>query len=106
MLRPGGAFAFPVVAPPRPSSPAYWTLLGFDAAMRVRNALWRPPFVMYYRAFRLGDVRRELERAGLRVELHALPEFGVRRDGSPRVRMVVASRPVQTVPRSAVSGPS
>ncbi|WP_406174377.1 class I SAM-dependent methyltransferase [Streptomyces canus] len=106
VLRPGGAFAFPVVAPPRPSSPAYWTLLGFDAAMRVRNALWRPPFVMYYRAFRLGDVRRELERAGLRVELHALPEFGVRRDGSPRVRMVVARRPVQAVPRSAVSRPS
>ncbi|MEV7069720.1 class I SAM-dependent methyltransferase [Streptomyces sp. NPDC093990] len=94
VLRPGGRFAFPVVAPPRPSSPAYWALLGFDAVMRVRNALWRPPFVMYYRAFRLGDVRRELERAGLRVELRALPEFGERRDGSPRVRMVVATRPL------------
>jgi hypothetical protein len=68
-------------------------LHGFDAVMRVRNALWRPPFVMYYRAFGLGDVRRELEGAGLHVELHALPEFGVRRDGSPRVRMVVARRP-------------
>ncbi|MFF7640212.1 methyltransferase domain-containing protein [Streptomyces canus] len=93
VLRPGGCFAFPIVAPPRPTSPAYWMLHGFDAVMRVRNALWRPPFVMYYRAFRLGDVRRELEWAGLRVELHALPEFGVRRDGSPRVRMVVARRP-------------
>jgi hypothetical protein len=58
--------------------------------MRVRNALWRPAFVMYYRAFRLGDVRRELARAGFRVELHALPEFGRRADGSPRVRLVVA----------------
>ena len=94
VLRPGGAFVFPVVAPPRPGSPAYWMLLGFDAVMRVRNALWRPPFVMYYRAFRLGEVRRELERAGLDVELTALPEFGQRRDGSPRVRMVVARRPV------------
>jgi ubiquinone/menaquinone biosynthesis C-methylase UbiE len=91
-LRPGGTFAFPVLAPPRPSSPAFWTLLGFDAVMRVRNALWRPPFVMYYRAFRLGDVRRELERAGFRVDLHALPEFGTRSDGSPRVRMVEARR--------------
>ena len=27
----------------------YWALLGFDLAMRVRNAVWRPPFVMYYR---------------------------------------------------------
>ncbi|CCK32446.1 methyltransferase [Streptomyces davaonensis JCM 4913] len=92
VLRPGGAFVFPVVAPPRPASWAYWMLFGFDAVMRVRNAVWRPPFVMYYRAFRLGEVRRELERAGLAVELTALPEFGQRRDGSPRVRMVIARR--------------
>ncbi|MEV6407213.1 class I SAM-dependent methyltransferase [Streptomyces bobili] len=91
-LRPGGRFAFPVLAPPRPSSPAFWMLLGFDAVMRVRNAVWRPPFVMYYRAFRLGEVRRELERAGFRVDLYALPEFGRRGDGSPRVRMVEARR--------------
>ncbi|MET9827854.1 class I SAM-dependent methyltransferase [Streptomyces sp. NPDC006385] len=94
VLRPGGCFAFPVVAPPGPLSPAYWMLLGFDTAMRVRNAVWRPPFVMYYRAFRLGEVRTELGRAGFRVELQALPEFGRRRDGSPRVRMVVARRVV------------
>ncbi|MFJ3334548.1 class I SAM-dependent methyltransferase [Streptomyces sp. NPDC086766] len=92
VLRPGGLFAFPVLAPPRPASAAFWMLLGFDAVMRVRNALWRPPFVMYYRSFRLADVRRELERAGFRVELHALPEFGRRGDGSPRVRMVAARR--------------
>jgi hypothetical protein len=60
--------------------------------MRVRNAVWRPPFVMYYRAFRLGEVRRELERAGFRVDLRTLPEFGTRSDGSPRVRMVEARR--------------
>ncbi|MFI6932892.1 methyltransferase domain-containing protein [Streptomyces sp. NPDC050287] len=92
VLRPGGCFAFPVVAPPRLASRAYWMLLAFDAVMRVRNAVWRPPFVMYYRAFRMGDVRRELERAGFGVELQALPEFGRRYDGSPRVRTVVARR--------------
>jgi SAM-dependent methyltransferase len=92
VLRPGGRFAFPITAPPRPSSPWYWALLGFDAGMRVRNAVWRPPFVMYYRAFRLGDVQRELTRAGFEVELQTLPEFGWRRDGSPRCRMVVAAR--------------
>ena len=92
-LRPGGHFAVPVAAPPRPAEPAYWMLLGFDAVMRVRNALWRPPFVMYYRAFRLADVRRELERAGFAVELHPLPAFGHRGDGSPRARMVLARRP-------------
>ncbi|MFE1049341.1 class I SAM-dependent methyltransferase [Streptomyces olivaceus] len=90
VLRPGGSFAFPVAAPPRPGSRGYWALLGFDAAMRVRNALWRPPFVMYYRTFRLGDVGRELSRAGFRADLHALPELGYRPDGSPRVRMAVA----------------
>ncbi|MFE2042053.1 class I SAM-dependent methyltransferase [Streptomyces sp. NPDC059477] len=90
VLRPGGSFVFPLIAPPRPASAGYWKLAGLDAVMRVRNALWRPPFVMYYRAFRLADVRRELTRAGFEVELTPLPEFGRRADGSPRVRMVVA----------------
>ncbi|MCX4815558.1 class I SAM-dependent methyltransferase [Streptomyces sp. NBC_01239] len=92
VLRPGGCFAFPVVAPPRPTSPAYWMLSGFDAVMKVRNAVWRPPFVMYYRDFQLGLVRTELDRAGFAVDLYALPEFGPRGDGSPRVRMVAARR--------------
>lgn len=92
VLRPGGRFAFPLPAPAPPRSPWYWAALGFDTAMRVRNAVWRPPFVMYYRPFRLGVVRPELERAGFEVELHALPEFGRRPDGSPRCRMVVATR--------------
>nr|WSY57091.1 class I SAM-dependent methyltransferase [Streptomyces sp. NBC_00886] len=92
VLRPGGCFAFPAIAPPRPASPAYWMLSGFDAVMKVRNAVWRPPFVMYYRDFQLGFVRRELERAGFDVDLYALSEFGLRGDGSPRVRMVAARR--------------
>ncbi|MFJ8060288.1 class I SAM-dependent methyltransferase [Streptomyces sp. NPDC096142] len=92
VLRPGGCFAFPVVAPPRPASPAYWMLSGFDAVMKARNALWRPPFVMYYRDFQLGLVLPELERVGFAVDLYALPEFGPRADGSPRVRMVAARR--------------
>jgi SAM-dependent methyltransferase len=92
VLRPGGCFAFPVLAPPRPSRPGFWILLGFDAVMRLRNALWRPPFVMYYRAFRLGMVLDGLRRTGFGTELHALPEFGRRADGSPRARLVVARR--------------
>ncbi|GAA3103280.1 class I SAM-dependent methyltransferase [Streptomyces echinatus] len=92
VLRPGGRFAFPVFAPPGPAHPAFWLLLGFDAAMRVRNALWRPPFVMYYRALRLGAMIAELERAGFAVELRVLPEFGRRADGSPHGRLVVARR--------------
>lgn len=101
VLRPGGRFAFPVLAPPRPSSPAYWMLFGFDSVMRVRNALWRPPFVMYYRAFQLGDVLGELTRAGFTVDLRTLPEFGRRGDGSPRVRLVSARRADGATPPQA-----
>ncbi|PWI40917.1 class I SAM-dependent methyltransferase [Streptomyces sp. ICBB 8177] len=90
VLRPGGRFVFPLPAPAPPGSPLYWSLLAFDVAMRVRNLLWRPPFVMYYRPFRLGSVREELTRAGFTVRLVALPALGRRPDGTPRCRMVVA----------------
>ncbi|MFI0961471.1 class I SAM-dependent methyltransferase [Streptomyces sp. NPDC021080] len=102
VLRPGGRFAFPITAPPGPGSLWYWALLGFDMVMRVRNAVRRPTFVMYYRTFRLGDVERELARAGFRTELYALDEFGRRRDGSPRARMVVATR--EDTPGAPVGG--
>ncbi|MFF5932797.1 class I SAM-dependent methyltransferase [Streptomyces sp. NPDC012508] len=91
-LRPGGLLAFPLPAPPRVGSLPYWTLLGFDAAMRVRNALWRPRFVMYYRTFRLADVRDRLTRAGFAVETAALDSLGRQEDGSPRCRLVVARK--------------
>ncbi|MEV3928975.1 MULTISPECIES: class I SAM-dependent methyltransferase [unclassified Streptomyces] len=91
-LRPGGRFVFPVGAPPAVGSRAYWSLLGFDAAMRVRNALWRPPFVMYYRTFPLAGVVDDLVRTGFTVRLLPLDVFGRRPDGSPRVRLVAASR--------------
>ncbi|MGW6461908.1 SAM-dependent methyltransferase, partial [Streptomyces sp. NPDC055078] len=78
---------------PPVGSRLYWSLWVFDAAMRVRNALWRPAFVMYYRTFRLHDVLTELTGAGFAVELRPLPELGRRADGSPRCRLVVARRP-------------
>jgi ubiquinone/menaquinone biosynthesis C-methylase UbiE len=92
VLRPGGTFAFPVLAPPGPASPLHWALLGFDAGMRLRNAVWRPPFVMYYRAFRPGEVRGALRRAGFAVGSTPLTELGRRRDGSPRARLVTARK--------------
>ncbi|MFD4132301.1 class I SAM-dependent methyltransferase [Streptomyces goshikiensis] len=92
-LRPGGLFAFPIGAPLPPSSRAWWMLAGFDAAMRVRNAVWRPPFVMYYRTFPLGGVRADLRAAGFTVETVPLEHFGRREDGSPHWRLVLARRP-------------
>ncbi|PCG84654.1 SAM-dependent methyltransferase [Streptomyces sp. WZ.A104] len=91
-LRPGGQFVFPLGAPPPVGSRAYWSLFGFDAAMRLRNALWRPKFIMYYRTFRLGDVLEDLTQAGFVVRLLPLTELGLRPDGSPRARLVVATR--------------
>ncbi|WP_333767022.1 class I SAM-dependent methyltransferase [Streptomyces sp. IBSBF 2435] len=91
-LRPGGLFAFPVGAPPPVTSPWYWAMAGFDGAMRVRNALWRPPFVMYYRTFPLSAVREDLAAAGFEVEVTALGGFGRRKDGSPRAALVLARR--------------
>ena len=92
VLVPGGVFAFPIAAPPRVGSLPYLGLWGFDAAMRLRNALWRPPFVMYYRPFQLSPVRAELERTGFAVGTLPLPELGRTADGSPRGRLVVARR--------------
>jgi SAM-dependent methyltransferase len=91
-LRPGGLFVFPVGAPPTMRSRAYWSLLGFDVAMRVRNALWRPRFIMYYRTFPLADVVDDLVRTGFAVRLLPLEQLGRRPDGSPRARLVVAAR--------------
>ncbi|SFE41062.1 Methyltransferase domain-containing protein [Actinacidiphila alni] len=89
-LRPGGLFAFPITAPPPADSALHWALRGFDAGMRVRNLLWRPPFVMYYRTFPLSGVLADLGRAGFTVTHTALEEFGRRPDGSPRCRLVLA----------------
>ncbi|GGY37794.1 class I SAM-dependent methyltransferase [Streptomyces omiyaensis] len=91
-LRPGGTLAFPLPAPPPVGSRTYWALWAFDAAMRVRNALWRPPFVMYYRTFRLHEVRTLLEETGFDVTHRPLPDFGTRPDGSPHCRLVLARK--------------
>jgi ubiquinone/menaquinone biosynthesis C-methylase UbiE len=92
-LRPGGLFAFPIGTPPPRTSGWYWALLGFDLVMRVRNAVWRPPFVMYYRTCPLHAVRDELTAAGFTVTAVPLPAMGRRQDGSPRYRLVLARKP-------------
>lgn len=96
-LRPGGLFAFPIGAPPGIVSPAYWVTLGFDVTMRIRNAVWRPPFVMYYRTAPLPAIRDDLTAAGFSVGTVDLPALGHRRDGSPRCRLVLARKPADPV---------
>jgi SAM-dependent methyltransferase len=89
-LRPGGVFAFPIGAPMPVTSRWYWALLGFDLAMRVRNAVWRPPFVMYYRTWPLPAVRDDLTASGFTVTTVPLTALGRPEDGSARYRLVLA----------------
>jgi ubiquinone/menaquinone biosynthesis C-methylase UbiE len=91
-LRPGGVFAFPIAAPLPITSRWYWALLGFDLAMRVRNAVWRPPFVMYYRTCPLPAVSRDLAASGFSVTTLPLTALGRREDGTPSYQLVFARR--------------
>jgi len=91
-LRSGGVFAFPVGAPPPLTSGRYWALAGFDLAMRARNALWRPPFVMYYRTCPLYALRTGLTASRFTVTTIPLTSLGRRTDGSPRYRLVLARK--------------
>lgn len=84
-LRPGGSFVFLTSTLPPPTSPAWWVARGFNAAMRLRNALIRPPFVMYYLTFLLPRARRLLEARGFEVQARELPEV-------PRLYAVVATK--------------
>jgi SAM-dependent methyltransferase len=91
-LRSGGIFAFPAGAPQPVTSAWYWALLGFDLAMRARNAVWRPPFVMYYRTCPLHAVSSDLTACGFTVTTVPLTTLGRRKDGSPRCWLVLARK--------------
>jgi ubiquinone/menaquinone biosynthesis C-methylase UbiE len=92
-LRPGGLFALAIGAPAPMTSPAYWVEVGFDLVMRVRNAVWRPPFVMYYRTTPLRALRDDLAAAGFEVRVEPLGKLGTGRAGSPRCGLVLARKP-------------
>jgi ubiquinone/menaquinone biosynthesis C-methylase UbiE len=70
VLRPGGAFVFITTDAPPPTSPGFWLAHGFNAVMRVRNALMKPAFIMYYLTFLLPRARTLLEARGFRVAAH------------------------------------
>lgn len=69
-LKPGGRFAFVTSEMPPLWSGRYLLSRGFNAAMHVRNAIKRPPFIMYYLTFLLPHVRRLLQNAGFDVAVH------------------------------------
>ena len=66
-LRPGGRFVFVTSRMPPVTSPSYWMARGFNASMRIRNALIEPQFIMYYLTFMWPDVAEVLSRVGFQV---------------------------------------
>ena len=66
----GGRFVFATGRRPRVTNPSFWMAHGFNAVMRVRNALLRPPFIMYYLTFLWPEVGPLLERHGFDVVAH------------------------------------
>jgi len=81
-LRPGGHFVFVTSRMPPVWSRPHWLSRGFNALMHLRNALWSPPFVMYYLTFLLPDATALLESAGF--DVHVADEL------SPRLVLVDA----------------
>ncbi len=68
-LIPGGRFVFVTSYLPSRWSFSYWLARGFNGAMRLRNALIRPPFIMYYLTFLLPEIQHSLELKGFTVEV-------------------------------------
>lgn len=88
VLRPGGRFLFVTGYAPPIGRPAWWVSHGFNLVMRVRNALWRPPFIMYYLTFLLPRAQRLLEAAGFTVEIRRQ----VYTELAPELVLVIATR--------------
>jgi SAM-dependent methyltransferase len=89
VLRPGGRFVFVTSYPPSPWSPGGVISRLFNAAMRVRNALISPPFIMYYLTFLLPGVQRLLKQHDFAVEVCDLGFTGP----MAALRLVIATRP-------------
>ena len=67
-LRPGGRFVFATSEMPPVTSASWCMARSCNAAMRMRNALLHPQFIMYYLMFLWPGVRTLLERNGFRVQ--------------------------------------
>lgn len=67
-LRPGGRFIFVTSDEPPRLHPGRLAAEAFNAAMRLRNVLIKPQFVMYYLTFLLPRARALLEAQGFTVD--------------------------------------
>lgn len=87
-LRPGGRLVFITTHMPSPISPSYWFSRLFNTAMRVRNVLVKPEFIMYYLTFLLPEVEILLQRHGFGVEVRNMGFKGL----WSAARLVIATR--------------
>lgn len=91
ILEPGGRFVFVTSERPPVYSPGLWMARGFNAVMRVRNAVLKPEFIMYYLTFLLPGARWLCEAVGLDVE--------VKRGAFDRpfhhLKLVIATKPAK-----------
>ena len=69
LLAPGGRFVFITSERPPAWAPELWIARGFNAAMRIRNKLIKPEFIMYYLTFLLPGARWLLQANGLEVQV-------------------------------------
>lgn len=83
-LAPGGRFVFVTSYEAPFLSRRYLVGRAFNAVMRVRNRLIRPPFIMYYLTFELPKIERVLRLHGFDVAVGA-GRFGAPFDELVRV---------------------
>jgi ubiquinone/menaquinone biosynthesis C-methylase UbiE len=69
ILKPGGRFVFVTSFKPPVWSKNFWFSYAFNAAISVRNMLFRPPFIMYYLTFILPGVKMLLKNHDFEVEI-------------------------------------
>ncbi len=70
-LKRGGRFVFYSAYPPAPLSLSNVMRRSFNAVMKVRNAVLKPPFIMYYFTFLLPRIAGTLEHEGFTVDIRA-----------------------------------
>ncbi len=70
VLRPGGRFVFVTAESAPLTSPTTWVARGFNAVMHLRNAVWKPEFIMFYLTFLLPRARELLAGEGFDVRVH------------------------------------
>ena len=68
LLKPGGRFVFATTDPSKGRPVGRALARAFNGVMHVRNALWRPPFIMFYLTFELPRATTLLESAGFDVQ--------------------------------------